>query len=243
MRVNSTDLQNAFGKYLALLDKEDVIVVKNSRAVAKLSRYREPDFAILHEETTHYRTTRKITYKEYEALVESSDQRYELIDGEVYLLSAPSYQHQVVVNEIAGRFYNFFKDKPCQSLTSPLDVRLFGFATKFEEDPNVVQPDIVVICDKDKVRDNKYQGVPTLIVEVLSPATKGKDLATKLQLYLKSGVLEYWVVDPEEKRVVCYSFTRERDFDKMATFGRGDTVLSSAFAGLELPVHEIFVDL
>lgn len=243
MRVNSTDLQNAFGKYLALLEKEDIIVVKNGKAVARMSRFTEPDFAILHEEAMNYKTTRKITYEEYQALVESSDQRYELIDGEVYLLASPSYSHQVVVNEIAWRFHNFFKDNPCQSLTSPLDVRLFGFATKFEEDPNVVQPDIVVICDKDNIRDGKYHGVPTLIVEVLSPATRGKDLAVKLQLYLKSGVSEYWIVDPEERQVLHYSFTPEREVDKFSVCQEGDTVVSSVFQGLELPVQEIFADL
>jgi len=243
MRVNSTDLQNAFGKYLALLDKEDIFVVKNGKTVAKFSRYSEPDFAILHEEAMNYKTTRRITYAEYEQLVESSDQRYELIDGEVYLLAAPSYQHQIVVNEIAGRFYLYFKDKPCQSLTSPFDVRLFGFATKFEEDPNVVQPDIVVICDKDNVRDNKYHGVPTLIVEVLSPSTKGKDLATKLQLYLKSGVSEYWVVDPDERRIIYYLFTPEREINKYSIYQVGDIVVSTAFKGLEVPVQDIFVDL
>ncbi|MTI95242.1 MAG: Uma2 family endonuclease [Firmicutes bacterium] len=244
MRVNSTDLQNAFGKYLAMLEKEDIIVVKNGKNVAKLTKYTVPDYAILHEEAMNYKTTRrKITYEEYEALVESSDQRYELIGGEVYLLAAPSYSHQVVVNEIAGRFYNYFRDKSCQPLTSPFDVRLFGFAAKFMEDPNVVQPDIVVVCDKDKVQDNKYHGVPTLIVEVLSPSTKGKDLATKLELYRKSGVSEYWIVDPDAKQLTFYSFTAEREVAKFTTFFAGDVVSSETFKGLELSVQEIFADL
>ena len=95
-------------------------------------------------------------------LVDSSDQRYELINGEVYLLASPGFRHQVVVNEISGHFYNYFKDKPCRSLTAPLDVRLFGFATRFEEDPNVVQPDVMVICDEEKIsEDNKYEGTDT----------------------------------------------------------------------------------
>lgn len=244
MRVNSTDLQNAFGKYLALLEKEDIIVVKNGKTVAKMSKFNVPDYAILHEEAMNYKSTRRrISYEEYEALVESSDQRYELIGGEVYLLAAPSYPHQVVVNEIAGRFYIFFKGKSCQSLTSPFDVRLYGFATKFEEDPNVVQPDIVVICDKDKVRDRKYHGVPTLIVEVLSPSTKGKDLATKLELYRKSGVSEYWIVDPEKRQVVFHSFSPQREIDRYEIFQEGNTVISAAFKGLELPVQGIFADL
>jgi len=242
MRVSSTDLQNAFGKYLALTEKEDIIVVKNGKCVAKLSRYTEPG-CYIHEEAKGYPSLQKITYEEYLALVESSDQRYELIDGDVYLLASPSFQHQVVVNEISWLFNNYFKKTPCQSLTSPIDIRLFGFATKFEEDPNVVQPDIVVVCDLEKVRDCKYEGVPTLIVEVLSPSTKGKDMAVKLQLYLKSGVSEYWLVDIEEKNVIQYAFTQDRDIDSVTACAEKDTIQSRVFADMLLPVSAIFVGL
>ncbi|HBE07052.1 MAG TPA: prevent-host-death protein, partial [Firmicutes bacterium] len=133
MKVNATDLQNAFGKYLALTEKEDIIVTRNGKSVAKLTRYTEPDFYVVQEEARGYQAQRKISYEEYMELVESSDQRYELIDGVVYLLASPSFKHQIVVSEIAYRFYSFFKNKRCRSLTAPLDVRLFGFATKFEE--------------------------------------------------------------------------------------------------------------
>ncbi len=106
-----------------------------------------------------------------------------------------------------------------------LFIRLYGFATKYEEDPNVVQPDIVVICDEDKVNeDNKYEGIPTLIVEVLSPSTKGRDMAVKLHLYMRSGVSEYWIVDPENKSIMQYSFSPERDIDKLHALGAGDTM-------------------
>ncbi|NLY38846.1 MAG: type II toxin-antitoxin system Phd/YefM family antitoxin [Firmicutes bacterium] len=241
MRVNTTDLQNAFGKYLALVEKEDIIVVKNGKSVAKLVRYREPDFHILHEEAKGYKSTRKISYEEYMELVNSSDQRYELIDGEVYLLASPGFYHQVIVNEIAGHFYNYFKDKPCRSLTAPLDVRLFGHATKFEEDPNVVQPDVMVICDLEKIsEDNKYEGVPVLIVEVLSPSTRGKDMAAKLHLYMRSGVLEYWIVDPAHKTIIQYSFSEDRDIKEMHTLTAADTISSVVYEGLKIPLKDIF---
>lgn len=244
MRVNTTDLQNAFGKYLSLVEKEDIIVVKNGKSVAKLTRYTEPDFFLVHEEAKEYRTTRKASYEEYMALVESSDQRYELIDGEIYLLASPKVNHQMVVNEISGHFYNFFRGKKCRPLTAPLDVRLYGFATKFEEDPNVVQPDVVVICDLDKINsDNKYEGVPTLVVEVLSPSTKGKDMVLKLNLYMKSGVAEYWVVDLEQKSLTQYAFSPERDLSKVIAFREGDTISSTAFPGLEIPIVQIFTGI
>ena len=241
MRVNTTDLQNAFGKYLSLTEKEDVIIVKNGKTVAKLIRYVEPDYILIHEESNKYKTPRRISYEEYMDLVNSSDQRYELIDGEIYLLASPRFDHQIVVNEIAGRFYNYFRGKSCRSLTSPLDVKLFGFATKFEEDPNVVQPDIIVICDADKVNeDNKYEGVPALIVEVLSPSTKGKDMVTKLNLYMKSGVLEYWIVDLKSKSITQYFFSQERDIDSLNTLKEGDTIKSTNFKGLEIQISDIF---
>lgn len=241
MRVNSTDLQNAFGKYLALAEKEDIVVLKNGRSVAKLIRYHAPDFYLVHEEAKGYRSPKRISYEEYMELVESSDQRFELIDGEVYLLASPGFSHQLVVNEIAGRFFNYFKNKPCRSLTAPLDVRLFGFATKFEEDPNVVQPDVMVICDLEKIsEDNRYEGVPALVVEVLSPSTRGKDMALKLNLYMKSGVSEYWIADPAQKTIMQYSFSEDRDVENMCTFTAGDRIGSTVFEGLEIPLEDIF---
>ena len=244
MHVNATDLQNAFGKYLSLLEKEDIIITKNGKNVAKMTRYHGPDYYLIHEESRNYQTTKKIGYEEYMAIVESSDQRYELIDGEIYLLASPSFRHQIVVNEIAWHFNNYFRGKPCRSLTSPFDVRLFGFATKFEEDPNVVQPDVIVICDLDKVNESsKYEGVPTLVVEVLSPSTKGKDMSTKLNLYMKSGVSEYWVVNLESKSILQYSFSPARDIDSLKIFGVGETIKSSFFAGLEISWGDVFSEI
>jgi Uma2 family endonuclease len=241
MRVSTTDLQNAFGKYLSLVEKEDIIITKNGRSVAKLVRFNEPDYYLVHEESLKYKSTKRISYEEYMALVESSDQRYELIDGEVFLLASPSFKHQVVVSEIAWHFYNYFKGKPCRPLTSPFDVRLFGFATKFEENPNVVQPDVLVICDREKIdEDGRYEGVPSLVVEVLSPATKRKDMVLKLKLYTESGVREYWLVDPEKKSLFQYSFSPEREPESMKFFEEGDTVKSTVFEGLEIPLREIF---
>ncbi|MDD2587206.1 MAG: type II toxin-antitoxin system prevent-host-death family antitoxin [Syntrophomonadaceae bacterium] len=244
MRVNTTDLQNAFGKYLSLVEKEDIIVTKNGKSVAKLIRYNEPNYFLVHEEAKGYKTTKKISYEEYIELVDSSDQRYELIDGEIYLLASPSIKHQIVVNEIAWHFNNYFRGKSCRSLTAPLDVRLFGFATKFEEDPNVVQPDVVVICDIDKVNEsNKYEGVPTLVVEVLSLSTKGKDMVKKLELYMKSGVSEYWIVNLENKSILQYYFTAERDIENFKSLGEEDTIESSVFAELKIRLGDVFTEI
>jgi Uma2 family endonuclease len=163
-----------------------------------------------------------------------------LIDGQVYLLASPSFNHQVVVNELAGQFYNFFRENSCQSLTAPLDIKLFGHATKFEENPNVVQPDLVIVCDQDKVNDkNKYEGVPSLIVEVLSPSTKGKDLVTKLNLYMESGVSEYWIIDLENEKIIQYCF-EERDIKNLNHIHKDDVIQSIQFEDLEINLNDIF---
>lgn len=241
MRVNSTDLQNSFGKYLALVEKEDIIVLKNGKAVAKLSNYFDyRDY--IKEEARDYnsKSYKRVSYQEYLELVESSDQRYELIDGEVFLMASPSFRHQMLVNEISWHLNNYFRNHKCSPLTSPLDIKLQGYAPKFKEDPNVVQPDIMVICDPGNVVENKYQGVPELLVEVLSPSTKKRDLILKLNLYLKSGIREYWIVDPKNTKITQYIFTEDRDLEAVNDLHPDKVLKSDYFEGLSVQLAEIF---
>lgn len=242
MRISTTDLQNSFGKYLALVEKHDIIVTKNGKTVARLIPYRKPEGLLVREKAGQYQTKRKLSYGEYVQLVESSDQRYELIDGEIYLTASPSFDHQVAVSEINWHFTNYFRGKSCRSLPAPLDVKLFGLAVTFEEYPNVVQPDIVVICDQDKVNAHgQYEGIPTLVVEVLSPSTKGKDLVKKLNLYMTSGVAEYWIVYLEGRLLLQYCFAEDRNIDSIKSFSAGDVAQSSVFEGLAVPLDDVFL--
>ncbi len=241
MKVNSTDFQNAVGKYLALLDKESIIITKNGRSVAKLTAYTDPNDFFINEMKGEYNVRRRISYEEYLDLVEGSDQRYELIGGEIYLLASPSFQHQVIAGEIFGHLRDYFRHSQCRAVAAPLDIRLFGWATKFDEDPNVVQPDVVVICDIENVTDEgKYEGIPNLIVEILSPSTRGKDLITKLELYRRSGIKEYWIVDPKHKTVIQYSFDDRREPEDMRIIEEDEVLQSSTFAGLSLDLAVVF---
>ena len=90
--------------------------------------------------------------------------------------------------------------------------------------------------------DNKYEGVPALVVEVLSPSTKGKDMAAKLHLYM-SGVLEYWIADPAQKNIIQYSFSEDRDIKDMHTLTAGDTISSAVLKSLEIPLKKFSVRL
>ncbi len=240
MRVSATEVQNGFGKYLKLaMDHENIWITKNGKCVAKLSSFKEEDEEMVKEYALQYRKLKRVTYEEYLQLVEDTDERYELIDGQIYYLASPRFQHQVAINEIFGPFYNWFKGKPCRPLTSPFDVKLFNRADRFEEDPNVVQPDIIVMCDEEKVtQDGKYEGTPTLVVEVLSPSTKSKDMVKKLNLYMNSNVKEYWVVDTEREHIHLYHFD-ERELIDTITFGRGMVIESVVFKGLAIPMDDI----
>lgn len=241
MRVNSTDLQNAFGKYLSLCEKEDIIVTKNGKNIAKLISYSEPEKYLFNEVKGAYNVKRRISFAEYEDIVNSSDQRYELINGEIYLLASPSFIHQVVLREIFKCLMAFLDDHSCQVLSAPFDVRLKGYAEKFSEDPNVVQPDLVVICDEEHVtEDGKYEGTPTLVVEILSPSTRGKDMISKLDLYMRSGIREYWIADPTSGQFWQYFFNFERELEDTKVFHRTETVKSAFFPGLSLDLATIF---
>jgi prevent-host-death family protein len=237
MKVPSTEVQNNFGKYLKIASElEDVIITRKGREVAKIVPIEER--TVIAEEAANYiyNDRWKLSYEEFLKMVENSELRYEYIDGEVYLLASPAYNHQVSVSELFVIFYNWFKGKKCRPLTSPFDVTL----TKNKDNINVVQPDIIIICDTDKIdASGKYKGVPALVVEVLSGSTKTKDMVKKLNLYMQTGVREYWIVDPDKEEVIVYCFEKH-DIADHDTYMGDMTVKSRVFNGLEVKLAEIF---
>lgn len=241
MRVSSTDLQNSFGRYLALTAKEDLIVTKNGKSVAKLVAYSDPEHLCVNEIKGAYSFHRRVSYDEFVEYVEASDQRWELIDGQIHLLASPSFHHQVIVRKLTVELDKFLTD-PCQIVPAPLDVRLQGYALNFAEDPNVVQPDLVVICDPEYVsEDGKYEGIPTLVAEILSPSSRSNDFVAKLHLYQRSGIREYWIIDPESSCVWQYYFTMERELNQPVVYSGDQQLKSKIFPGLNIELTEIFV--
>lgn len=133
------------------------------------------------------------------------DVRVELIDGVIYNMASPSWKHQSVAGRIYSQLDAFLRGKNCRTFIAPFDVRLnaklFG-----NEDNTVVQPDVIVICDRSKLdsNGNGYRGAPDLVVEVLSPSTAYNDRHKKLIKYQDAGVREYWIVDPKNMTVEVY---------------------------------------
>lgn len=144
-------------------------------------------------------------YYTYEDILNwPGDEQVELINGDVYMMApAPSPDHQSISWALIVQLGNYLKGKKCRAFHAPFDVRLF------EEDGDqpyhvdtVVQPDLLVVCDPSKLDGHGCKGAPDLVIEILSPSTRQHDRLTKLNLYQRAGVQEYWIVDPEEKTVI-----------------------------------------
>ena len=128
------------------------------------------------------------------------DQRVELIDGVFYDMAAPTTIHQSIAGFLHKKFLDFVMANkgPCFPFISPVDVQLDC------DDKTVVQPDVLVVCDRTKYKNGRVFGAPDLVIEVLSPSTRRKDMQLKMYKYAGAGVREYWMVDPEKKLVVQY---------------------------------------
>ncbi len=134
------------------------------------------------------------------------DVRYELIDGVAYAMGpAPVRRHQGILLELARQVANTLEGSPCRPYIAPFDVRLPKADESDNEVDTVVQPDLVVICDRAKLDDKGCRGAPDWVVEVLSPSTAGHDQILKRALYQRVGVREYWLVHPVDRIVTIYT--------------------------------------
>ena len=150
------------------------------------------------------------TYQDYKTWPE--DFRCELIDGVVCMMASPLLWHQQMVLKLGTQLAEFFEGKPCQPFIAPVDVRLFP--QDDESDDDVVQPDLIVVCDEKKLADGKAcKGAPDLVIEVLSSSTRHYDLVTKLEKYRKAGVREYWIIGNDAVRVIVFDPYQVREWD------------------------------
>jgi prevent-host-death family protein len=240
--ITTSEIQNNFGKYLKLSAFEEVVITKNGKKVAKLVPYSENNTLghwIVSEGSAAFKQSDiRVTYEEYLKITEESENRYEYIDGEIFLLASPLYAHQYAVGIIFSEFLAWFRDRKCEPLLSPFDVTLFKGEKK--ENICVVQPDIFIICDRERIDETgKYHGTPTLVVEVLSDSSRNKDLTKKLGLYMESGVKEYWIVNSSSKEIYIYTFSN-LTIENMRAFKNDETAESVFFKGLAVDLKKVF---
>lgn len=243
MIVNASDMKNAFGQYLKhVIDENgEIIVTKNNNRVARLVPYVSDieRYTMVMEKAVQYDYGKKtISYEEFMEINEKSNARMEFINGEIVMMSSPSFGHQQMLGDLHVIFRQFFKGKKCQPYIAPLDIH---FWKKDIHDPDVMQPDLVVLCDTDeKVNERgRYMGTPVLTLEILSPGTRSIDMVAKLNTFMMSGVSEYWLVDLENRRITMYLF-QELQIAKYDVVRMGEVANSTAFEGLSIILDELW---
>lgn len=146
------------------------------------------------------------SYDEYFKLRKESDSIIEYISGNICMSPSPSTKHQRISGKLNTKLMLFLEGKDCEVFQAPYDVELTKDGI---EGKNVVIPDLSIICDKSGFTENKYIGVPSLIIEILSPSNQAHDLITKLNLYMKYGVKEYWIINPMKDAITVYVLNDE----------------------------------
>lgn len=262
MKIPSTEIKNAFGKYLRLCATEPVYITKNGVVIAKLLNHTPEDeiieqsgnlrkvFDVDAVERRDYNYDRvaeaievynlervKMSLEAFKQMNEDATNRYEYIDGEVYLLGAPSVFHQRVVSRLHIVMDRYLSGKPCDVFESPFDATLLRRGNKAFT--NIVQPDLLVLCNwrSDTDETGHYTGIPKLLVEVLSPGNTNKEMFTKLDLYRDSGIEEYWLMDPIKGNAIIYRFEDYKIVETRA-YNPNDVCESMIYPGLTFKVLE-----
>jgi Uma2 family endonuclease len=158
-------------------------------------------------------------------------ERWEIVAGKAYAMSpSPLPVHQMISAELHSRMQAFFKGKKCRVFAAPMDVRL--------SDEDVVQPDLLVVCDPKQIRTH-IEGPPALVVEIVSESSVRHDRMHKSELYARCGVKEYWIVTPFPCMVEVFLLEGAR-YTWWRTFGHEDTLTSPVFADLQIVLSEVF---
>lgn len=181
----------------------------------------------------------RYTYADVLAWDES--ERIELIYGDVFMMSPPPKRiHQEVSGEIFAHLHDYLRGKKCRVYHAPFSVRLFEQAGDSPYDVDtMVEPDISVVCDPEKLDDAGCRGAPDLIVEILSPSTQRHDRLTKYSLYQRAGVREYWIIDPDARVVSVYTL-EEGAYHAAAVYSNGAAVPVGVLEGCSIDLSTVF---
>lgn len=181
---------------------------------------------------------KKYTYADY--LLFPDDERWEIIDGVPYMQSAPTWQHQSILLELAAQFRNYLSNRECRAFISPFDLRLPKIDEDDEHTTTVIQPDILVICDKSKLKGTGYCGTPEFVIEILLLSTERIDRLTKFWAYEKAGVKEYWIVAPDTKIVSVFILQDNNRYGRPELYTEADNVTVSIFPDLVIDLSKVF---
>jgi prevent-host-death family protein len=243
--ITATELKQSLGKYLSFVEEQnDVVITRNGNKIARLTPYVtdiEQYFTVRENALDYQYGGKKVSYEEFMEISEKSTLRMEFINGEIHLLSSPNAAHQEILGRLYLLFAEYLKDKKCRVFLAPFDVHL---RKKDFKEPDVFQPDILVVCDlEDNLTEKyRYMGTPTLVIEILSENTRRKDMVDKLNTYMLSGVEEYWILDPGQENIMIYSF-KDCEIDKYKIYEKEEITKSLVFEALSVDNNNLFNQL
>jgi Uma2 family endonuclease len=198
--------------------------------------------------------TKTYTYADY--LLWRFDERVELIKGKILKMSpAPSRRHQGISSRIHILIGNHIFRYQCSVYSAPFDVRLpisedLNISKKYKKKAKkladgkiltVVQPDLTIVCDPEKLDDRGCIGAPDLVIEILSPGNKQIELSDKFEIYQEAGIKEYWIVEPVDEFVIVYTLSKGK-YIGSKPYTAQNFIESDVVAGLKLSVADIFTE-
>lgn len=177
------------------------------------------------------------TYTEEDYYNLPEDVRAELIDGQFYDMAAPNRIHQEILMELSATIRNYVKSKggSCRVYPAPFAVKLF------DDNKNIVEPDISVICDTEKLTEKGCTGAPDWIIEIASPSDPKHDYITKLNLYSNAGVREYWIVDPRYHKIHVYNMEKENFM--LNSYSFNDIIKAGIYNDLSIDFSSLNLDV
>lgn len=188
------------------------------------------------------RADTEFTYGDY--VQWPAGERWELIDGVACAMApAPNTIHQRILRNLILQIGNSLEDKPCELLFAPVDVLLPEADEADADVRTVVQPDLLVVCDRIKITKTGVRGAPDLVIEILSPSTARKDQVAKFYLYEKHGVREYWIVHPEEQFVTIFLLGEDHRYGRPVQREADGMQAVDVLPGLEIDLKAVFHDL
>ena len=153
---------------------------------------------------------------------------------------APSSRHQEISFHLSRELGVYLKGKSCKAFSAPFDVRLPRQSEK--NTYTVVQPDLCIICDLEKIDQRGCVGAPDLVIEILSPGNTKKEMNEKFDIYEESGVKEYWLVEPNDKALFAYTLNGEGKFISSKPYTEDSSISPSMFPDFELELKEVFAE-
>lgn len=184
------------------------------------------------------------TYSYADYLTWQFDEAVELIKGKVMLMSpAPNVKHQSISMNLSRFLSTFLRLKSCQVFAAPFDVRLYDSNKSVlanQDIQSVVQPDLCVICDPDLLDNQGCNGAPDWIIEILSKGNSRREMKIKYDLYQESGVIEYWLVYPEEQAIYQFVLNNNKQYQLKHMYANDDIASPHLFPELLIDVNEVF---